>query len=251
MTLNETIQLQLSHKSIRSFKDKRLTEEQVETLINVAQHTSTSSFMQAYSIVGVTDLEKKKVLAEVGKQDYIADASHVFVMLVDQNRNRQIAEENGKDTKILRSMDKFMSSYADAILAAQNILLAAQSLGLGGVFLGSLLNNAPKVIETINAPDYTFPVLGIAIGYPDQEPQLKPRLPKHFMYSENEYTVPQENLNTQLKDYDEIVTQYYDLRNANRRLDTWTNLVTNYVTKQGKIRGQLLDQIKEKKLIDY
>lgn len=249
--MNETIKLQLSHKSIRAFTDEKLTDEQVHTLINVAQRTSTSSFMQAYSIVGVTDPEKKKLLAEVGNQAYIADASHVFVMVVDQRRNSQIAKENGKDPKILRSMDKFMSGYADALLAAQNILLAAESMDLGGVFLGSLLNNAPKVAEVIKAPNLTFPVLGIAIGHPDQEPQLKPRLPQHFMYSENEYTVPQENLNEKLTDYDEIVTQYYDLRDKNRRLDTFTNLVTNYTQRQGKIRAKVLEQIKEHQLIDY
>lgn len=249
--MNETIKLQLSHKSIRAFTDEQLSAEQVDTLINVAQRTSTSSFMQAYSIVGVTDPEKKKALAEVGNQEYIADASHVFVMVVDQRRNSQIAEENGKDPQILHSMDKFMSGYADAVLAAQNILLAAESMKLGGVFLGSLLNDAPKVAEIIKAPEYTFPVLGIAIGYPDQEPQLKPRLPQHFMYSENEYTVPQENLNDQLQDYDEIVTQYYDLRNANRRLDSWTNLVTNYSQNQGEKRAKVLEQIKDQGLITY
>lgn len=249
--MNETIQLQLSHKSIRAFTDKKLSPEQVDTLIHVAQRTSTSSFMQAYSIVGVTDMEKKKALAEVGNQKYIADASHVFVMLVDQKRNSQIAKENGKDPKILHSMDKFMSAYADALLASQNIMLAAESMGLGGVFLGSLLNDAPKVAEVIKAPEYTFPVLGIAIGYPDQEPQLKPRLPQHFMYSENEYTVPQENLNDQLTDYDEIVTQYYDLRSENRRMDSWTNLVTNYSQNQGKTRSKVLNQIKDHGLISY
>jgi nitroreductase len=249
--MNETIQLQLSHKSIRAFTDKKLSPEQVDTLIHVAQRTSTSSFMQAYSIVGVTDMEKKKALAEVGNQKYIADASHVFVMLVDQKRNSQIAKENGKDPKILHSMDKFMSAYADALLASQNIMLAAESMGLGGVFLGSLLNDAPKVAEVIKAPEYTFPVLGIAIGYPDQEPQLKPRLPQHFMYSENEYTVPQENLNDQLTDYDEIVTQYYDLRSENRRMDSWTNLVTNYSQNQSKTRSKVLNQIKDHGLISY
>lgn len=249
--MNDVIKLQLSHKSIRAFTNQKLTDEQVENLINVAQHTSTSSFVQAYSIVGVTDLEKKKILAEVGNQAYIADASHVFVMVVDQHRNKSIAEENGEDPKILRSMDKFMSGYADALLAAQNILLAAESMGLGGVFLGSLLNNAPRVDEVIKTPDYAFPVLGIAIGYPDQQPQLKPRLPQHFMYSENEYTVPKEGLNDQLKDYDQIVTQYYDLRNNNRRLDSWTNLVTNYVKYQGKTRAKLLEQLRKKKLIEY
>lgn len=249
--MNETIKLQLSHRSIRAFTKEKLTDEQVDTLINVAQHTSTSSFMQAYSIVGVTDPDKKKQLAEVGNQNYIAEASHVFIMVVDQHRNKIIAEEAGKETNTLSSMNRFMSGYADALLAAQNIMIAAESMGLGGVFLGSLLNNAPQVDKIINTPEYAFPVLGIAIGHPDQEPQLKPRLPRHFMYSEDTYTLPEKNLTNQLTDYDEIVTQYYDLRNNNRRLDTWTNQVSQYVPRQGKIRAQLLDQLRKKKLIQY
>lgn len=249
MIENETIKQQLNHKSIRSFTDKKLSSDKVDTLIKVAQHTATSSFMQAYSIIGVTDEEKKATLAEIAKQPYVAQASHVFVMIVDQSRNQQIASENGVDASVVSNMDRFMAGYADAILAAQNIVVAAESLALGTVFLGSLLNDAPRLIELLKLPKYTFPVLGIAIGYPNQEPQLKPRLPKEFVYSENEYPV-RENLVQTLKDYDKEVTTYYDLRAANRRVDSFTNQVTNGMKHQNPVRAQLLQQIKEQKLIE-
>lgn len=249
MTVNDTIKKQLEHKSIRSFTDQRLSKGQVDLLIDVAQHTATSSFMQAYSIVGVTDEDKKQVLAEIGNQAYIAEASHVFVMIVDQYRNHQIAAENAQDAEVVTSMDRFMQGYADAILAAQNIVTAAESLDLGTVYLGSLLNNAPRVIELLKLPEYTFPVLGIAVGYANQQPQLKPRLPRNFVYSENEYSVPKQKLIPQLAEYDSIVTNYYDLREKNKRIDSFTNQITNNMKRQDPIRAKLLDQIKSQKLI--
>ncbi len=249
MLENETIHTQLEHRSIRSFTAEKLTQEQVETLIAVAQHTASSSFLQAYSIIGVTDEAKKEILAEIAKQPYVAEASHVFLMVVDQHRNQQIATENQQDASVVSSMDRFMQGYADALLAAQNIVIAAESLKLGTVFLGSLLNNAPKLIELFHLPEYTFPVLGIAIGYPNQKPQLKPRLPKKFVYHENEY-IPQKDLVEALHEYDKVVTTYYDLREANKRVDSFTNQVTKGMKTQNPIRAQLLSQIQKQKLIE-
>ena len=64
---------------------------------------------------------------------------------------------------------------------------AAYSLGLGCVILGSLLNDVPALIDLLNLPEYTYPVLGLAIGKPDQDPALKPRMPRSMQFFENEY----------------------------------------------------------------
>ena len=75
--LNKTIETILNHRSIRSFTDERLTEEEVLTLIKSAQAASTSSYVQAYSIIGVTDQEKKAKLAELaGNQPYVEKNGH-------------------------------------------------------------------------------------------------------------------------------------------------------------------------------
>ena len=67
------------------------------------------------------------------------------------------------------------------------MVVAAESLGMGTVFLGSLHNDAQQIIDLLGLPEYTFPAVGLAVGWPNQEPQLKPRLPKEVMYMENHY----------------------------------------------------------------
>jgi FMN reductase (NADPH) len=80
--MNEIIETMLNHRSHRHFEDKPLTEEQIKTIVSCAQSASTSSFIQAYSIIGVKDKEKKKKLAEIaGNQEYVEKNGHFFVFL--------------------------------------------------------------------------------------------------------------------------------------------------------------------------
>lgn len=248
--MNDIIKQQLAHRSIRKFKDTALPQETIDQLVDVARHTSTSSFMQSYSIISVTDPAKKQRLAEIGKQQYIAESGHLFVMIADLYRNHMIASENQKETDLVASFDKFLVAASDALLAAQNIVNAAESLGIGAVFLGSILNEADQVIALLDLPEYTFPVLGIALGYPDQSPQLKPRLPKEFTHFENSYPRHQD-LNASLKDYDAIVTEYYDLRDANKRIDSFTNQVNAYMNNRHPNRSQLLKHLHKQKMGKY
>lgn len=96
--LNKTIETILNHRSIRSFTDERLTEEEVLTLIKSAQAASTSSYVQAYSIIGVTDQEKKAKLAELaGNQPYVEKNGHFFVFCADLKRHDHIAKRAGKN----------------------------------------------------------------------------------------------------------------------------------------------------------
>lgn len=243
--MNEVINLQLNHKSIRKFKSKEIPQDIINTLVDVARHTATSNFMQSYSIICLKSPEKKAKLATICNQPYVAEASHVFIFVADQYRNQQIAKENNQETSVLNNMDRYMVAMTDAILAAQNVNLAAESLDLGTVFLGSILNDNQEVIDLLNLPELTFAVLGLAIGYKDQEPQLKPRLPKAMIFFEEEYQVI-DNYTDKLKDYDELVTSYYDLRNANQRIDSFTHQITDGMNrkpeKRLKIKSDLENQ---------
>lgn len=246
--MNPTIETIMNHRSIRKFKDTALSNEQVALLVDAAQHTSSSNFLQLYSIIGVTDPEKKAALAEVGKQPYIAEAGHLFVMVADLHRNENIAKQFEKDTSIVQYTDRFFAAHTDAALAAQTLLLAAESMGLGGVFLGSLLNDAAKVISILELPVHTFPILGIAVGYPDQEPQLKPRLPLEQIYHENTYQVEEQPIDS-LKEYDAVVAEYYDLRNANTRIDSFTNQAAKSMDSRNPTRMKLLDVLHQQDLL--
>ncbi len=202
--MNETIKTQLNHRTIRAFKDQPLTKEEVDLLVEVAQRTSTSMYLQAYSIISVTDPELKKALAVVSGQPYVATSGHLFVFVVDQRRNTEIAKALGQEVGVQGSADRFVSGLTDAVIAAQNVVVAAESLGMGTVYLGSFFNDTAKIVELLNLPKYTYPAIGLAVGWPTQEPQLKPRLPKEVIHMENGYR-ELENPLEELKEYDATV----------------------------------------------
>ena len=221
---NDTIKTQLEHRRIREFTQEPVPKEIFDTLIHVAQRTATSNGMQTYSIIRVTDPEKKKAISEVGRQEYISRAPELLIFVVDQYRNAKITEEKGVDTIHSRDMDKFFQGFTDSALAAQNMVVAIESLGLGANYLGSILNDAQKIIEILDLPQLTFPVVGVSFGYPNQKPQLKPRMDMRLRVFENTYKT-HESYIEELKEYDREMQTYYDLRNANKRVDSFTDQV--------------------------
>lgn len=112
----------------------------------------------------------------------------------------------------------------DTLLAFQNVANAVESMDLGFVALGTVNDHPKKMLKTLALPKLTFPVLGMQVGVPDQEPQLKPRLPQKFTCFEDSY--PQDFDVHDLKEYDQVVTTYYDLRDSNRRIDSFTKQIT-------------------------
>lgn len=231
--MNETIKLLQEHRSIRKFKDKNLEKETIKTLVQSAQQASTSSYVQAYSIIGVTDKEKKKALREISTQQYVEDNGHLFVFVVDYNRHSELAKRHDYEIKF-NSTENLLVGVIDAALAAENMAVAAESMDLGVVFLGSLRNNSKKVIEILNLPEGTFPVFGMAMGYKEEEGSFKERLPFEAVYFENEYP-SFEAVEEQLNDYDENVTQYYKNREENKRADNWSRQVVNALSKKERL----------------
>lgn len=241
--LNETISKQLDHRTIREFKEDKLGENIFQQLMEVGRRTATANGLQASSIVRVTDQEKRKEIAKVCNQEYVARAPELLIFIVDLHRNFQIAKEKGAEGEIARDMDNFFSSFTDACLMAQNIVNAAESLDLGTVYLGSILNDSERIIEILELPELTFPVIGLGIGHPNQEPQLKPRMDMEFRVYDNKYEA-YDNYLEKLADYDEEMQTYYDLRDANRRVDSFSNQVVGKFKNGNPKRQEMLNVIR-------
>ena len=226
---NATVDTLLERRSIRKFKSKPLGDDVIETLETVAQHAASSQFLNDWSAIRVTDPAAKKRLAEIGGQPYIATAPLLYVFVLDEHRNAAIASTKGVDTTsdtfTLNGSYRYSQAQNDAVLALHAMETAAYSLGLGCVILGSLLNDVPALIDLLNLPEYTYPVLGLAIGKPDQDPALKPRMPRSMQFFENEYPSNNETLLAGLQDFDEEVHRYYDLRNTERPVDTFSDQI--------------------------
>ena len=241
---NDTIQTQLLHRTIRSFKNEPIPEELFNQLMEVAKRTPTSNGMQSMSIINVTDASIKEKIAQVCNQDYVAKAPVLLIFVVDSYRNYKIALENNCDKPSTADMDRFIQGFTDGCLAAQNIVVAAESLGLGVNYFGSILNNPPKICEILKLPKLVFPIVGLGIGYPNQEPELKPRFDNQLRVFENQY-VEFDNYMEMIKDYDKEMNAYYDLRNLNKPLPPFSQQVISKLTNVIEKRQEIIKDIKD------
>lgn len=246
--MNEVVATILNHRSIRHFEDKPLTEEQIKTIVSCAQAAATSSFIQAYSIIGVKDNGKKKRLAElVGNQEYVEKNGHFFVFCADLYRHSIIGENEQKDVlSSIESTEKFMVALIDASLAAQNAAIAAESMGLGICYIGGLRNNLEEVKALLKTPERVIPLFGMAVGFPTKIADQKPRLPFEHVYHEDEYEQNREVYISQLQEYDEVISRYYQQRTAGKRDDRWTEQIANMLERQ--TRMYMKDFVQKNKL---
>lgn len=247
MSKETILQGQLNHRTIREFKDERIPTEIFNQLIEVAKRTPTSNGMQSSTIIRVTDAERKKEIAAVCKQEYVARAPELLIFVADQYRNYRIAEEKGCHELTARDMDRFFQGFTDACLTAQNIVNAAEALNLGAVFIGSILNDAEKIIEILNLPELTMPVVGLGLGYPNQNPQLKPRMEMDLRLFENTYRKFDSYLE-EIKEYDREMQTYYDLRDANKRVDCFSDQVVTKLKNPIPKRSEMLNIMKKQGL---
>lgn len=246
--MNKTVETILAHRSVRNFEEKRLTSDQIETIVKSAQAASTSSYVQAYSIIGVTDGEKKRKLAKIaGEQEYVAQNGHLFIFCADLYRHEVIGEMEGVDVvETLESTEKLMVALIDTALAAQNAAIAAESMGLGICYIGGIRNNLQKVCELLNTPKRVIPLFGLAVGYPKELKEQKPRLPFEHVYHENGYSRDIDRYKAQLMQYNETVRSYYENRSSGKRTDTWTRQMAKMLGR--KVRLYMRDFLFEKGL---
>ncbi|WP_311481585.1 nitroreductase family protein [uncultured Anaerococcus sp.] len=228
--MNQTINDQLKHRTIREFTDEKIDEATIKTLLDVVNMSASSNGMQNMSIIRVTDPKIKEELAENGNQAYMARASELWIFIVDLKRNYEIAKELGVENDVMISFDKFIQGFTDAIIAAQNLTLAVESLGLGANYFGNIHNDTKKVIKILKMPKLTYPAVGVGFGVPNQDPQIKPRLDINLKTFENSYKTYDSYLEM-IKNYDQEMTTYYDLRDAGRKSESFSSQI---IKKQGK-----------------
>lgn len=235
------IDVLLKHRSIREFKNQRMSPAQLSVLLDVAKSTASSTAMQTYSIIRIVDPAIKEEIAKVANQEYVARAPELFIFVVDAYRNSQIARAQGLETAAEGDSDRFFQGWTDACLAAQNMVAAAELAGFGTLFLGSIWNDMDRMVEILGLPKLTFPALGLAIGVPDQNPQLKPRMPRQANVFDDKYQVFEDYMEL-MEDYDEEMSQYYDLRDTNNRVDNFTTQVVKRLSNVNPKRQQLIEQ---------
>ncbi|MEG0009401.1 MAG: oxygen-insensitive NADPH nitroreductase [Aeromonas sp.] len=226
--MNPTIDLILSHRSIRQFTVDPITAEQLDQILSAAQSASSSSFLQANSIIRVTDKGLRATLAELaGHQAYVAEAAEFLLFCADYQRHSQIVPDAQTGYA-----EQLLIGAIDGALMAQNALLAAQSLGLGGVYIGGIRNNVAVVSEAVGLPHLVIPLFGLCLGHPAQQPEQKPRLPRGLVVHENRY--PEALDRELLAQYDHQIHDYYLARSGNNKQQTWSGQIKAILGKEAR-----------------
>lgn len=224
---NETINLMQSHRSIRQFTEKEISKEMLNQILNSAISAASSSLLQCVSLIRVTDLEKRQKLVELtGNQMYVKDCAEFFIFCADFNRNYQVVPDGH-----FGFTEQVLTAAIDAGLMGQNALLSAQPLGLGGVFIGGIRNHPLEVCKLLSLPKQVFPLFGLCLGYPNQNPQLKPRLPLSVIVYENNY---QSLDKKELEKYDQEMKDYYQKRTDNKKSNTWSEDMKAKLNKEAR-----------------
>lgn len=241
--MNDTISLLMNHRSIRKYTDQPVSEEQLKAVVAAGQMASTSSNVQAYSIIAVTDPDKKQLLARLaGDQAYIVECPVFLVWCADLFRLKKSTAALSVDQETYEdSTENFIVATVDTALAAQNAAIAAESLGLGIVYIGGVRNSIAEFAEALELPELVYPLFGMCLGYPDQEPGLRPRLPMEAVLHRDRY---EKAAVEEVKKYDPITSEYLSKRTQGKNNTPWSKLMAKRLAKP--VRLHMKDFLKEK-----
>ncbi|MDN6004878.1 NADPH-dependent oxidoreductase [Enterococcus camelliae] len=218
--MNTTIQQLTKHVSVRSFEDVPLDQKQKKDLLAAARSGSSSHFVQAYSILEISDTKLRSELAEItNSAPYVKQTGVFYIFLADLYRQATLLEAQGESLAGIQSMESLMVGIVDATIAAQNMVVAAESMNLGICYIGGIRNHLAKVAELLDLPRFTVPVFGLTIGYPIVKNEPKPRLPLENQVAENKY--PREQF-AAMQDYEQQTATYYAQRGLNPQQTSWS-----------------------------
>ena len=236
-----TIDLLLSHRSIRKFTERPVSDDLLERILRAGQSAASSSFVQAYSLIRISDSQKRSTLVELaGSQKYIGTCAEFFVCCADLARNHSLCSDGSKGSEPNHA-EQLIVATVDVALMAQNMVVAAESEGLGICYIGGVRNNIQAVSDLLELPEFVYPVFGLCLGYPAQDPEPKPRLPKSVWLMENAYREADEN---DIREYDEVIKNYYAARSSNKKQSTWTEELKGHFST--KVRPHMLSFLQSK-----
>lgn len=230
------------HRSVRRFTGAELDAATLADAVRAAQMASTSSYVQAYSLLRVRCASERAQLAELcGGQAQVREAGAFLVVCADVRRHRLVADRAGRG--LARNLEAFLVAVIDAALFAQNLALALEALGQGICFIGGLRNELKAVDALLELPDDVFPLFGMCAGAADPSDAhvTRPRLPLEAVLFEGRYP-DDEQLLAAIDRYDLTVEQHYAERGKPGY--NWTGGLVRRL--EAPIRQALLEYYREK-----
>jgi nitroreductase len=173
MNPNTVVEQMLARKSIRKYTDREPTDEIVQTIVRAGQQAPFAAQLGS-------------VLLKRDRKSAPFSAPLLFTICVDAHRLELIMAKRGWKIRT-NDLSLLLFGLQDACYMAENMVMAAESLGLGSCFLGMTPYKARKVVERYGLPSRVFPFVELAMGYPDEDPPARPRFPVDAHLHEDRY----------------------------------------------------------------
>ena len=244
--MNPVLESLFKHKSIRKYQNKPLEDEKLGLIVKAAQAAPTWCNGEQVSIVVVKDQATKDKIKELcWGQTHVGSCAAFLVFCADYYRLSLAFEKAGKKKedfeKYMSNIDTLLIGSHDVGIALQNATVAAESMGLGTCDIGAIRNKPLEIVKLLNLPKYVIPLVGLTVGYPDDDPGLKPRLPPKAVCFGEKYNT--ENAKAGIDEYDETFKKYLAQRESNARDCNWSQRISDtYTSFEFKDDYELLKQ---------
>lgn len=190
--MNEVLQQLHDRKSVRVYEDRAIEPEVKQAILEAAIQAPSAGNMALYTILDITDPEMKAKLAvSCDNQPFIATAPMVLIFCADYRRWYDVFCAHVDAVRKPDLGDLFLAE-ADALIAAQNAVVAAHSLGLGSCYIGDITENYEFHKELLGLPRYVVPAAMLCMGYPTRQQLSRPKPQRHSvadMVHENGYSM--------------------------------------------------------------
>jgi len=214
------------HRSVRAYSDRAVSDETLDDLISAVQQSPSSINGQQTSLVVVRDADRRKRVSEIaGGQPWIAEAPVFIAVVMDFHNTALAGEKKGLQQVIHESLEATVVGAVDAGIILDNLITAAESLGLGIVPIGGIRYDPAAMIELLQLPPLIFPIVGMCLGYERGESHIKPRLPMASFRHDEVYNA--DGLQQAIKAYDETLIAHWQ-KVARGNGESWSDTIAGF-----------------------
>ncbi len=170
-------EVMMKRRSVRNFKDQPIPQEVIDQLLDAANNAPSGGNIQPVSIILIQEKKNREILSEmVGNQPWVKNAPLSLLFCLDFNRVKRWATLNETEFKGEQALSHVLIAYADLMCAAQSVVLLAEGLGLGSVYVGTIQSCMDAARKQFSIPEFVLPMMILTVGYPKSTPRSIPKL---------------------------------------------------------------------------
>lgn len=233
------------HQSLRNFTGEPIKREQLTAIEDAIIQTSSTCFLQWVTTIKIRDKAKLALIAELsGHQEHIANCDTFYMFCLDVTKLEHLT-----GLRPPYGLRFLIGGLNDCSAACQNALTAAESLGLGGCFIGGYKAGISEVSQLLKLPKGVVPLIGLCLGVPNEQYReaQKPRLPRSWLIMDEEFSNPwdKEGASAEFASYDQEFQRYYSSRKYNQHDATWSRSSLAYLSGTLKPAAAIIAYLKD------